>query len=277
MLEKDEFAISPGEYARPTNLIDKGTWESIVGLPDDVSIRTSDKYGSQLDIMWDFWGTWIRVVLGLQALTKHRRNSPTAIAACDATDEFQAATYVALVGYYRVAFSCLRNVLEQVTIASQLQISGNAQDFLDWRNNEDRVRFGWAADLLPRNPSVSALEQRLKASVADCLFQQTPKGLVRRAFALMSKYTHGAPGFADGDARESNGPIFLDRVFLEWRVAALKTYAIALTELKLAHPNLDELPDGPPSTTLGEFRRQVVARIPSDDPDSRIFDALVDS
>ena len=277
MLEKDDFAIAPGEYAGPTNLIDNGTWDSIVGLPDDVSIRTSDKYGSQLDIVWDFWGIWTRVVLGIQALANHERNSPTAIAARDATDEFQAATYVALVGYYRVAFSCLRNVLEQVTIAAQLQIGGNTHDFEDWRNSEDRVRFGWATDLLPGNPKVSALEQRLKSSVADCLFQQAPKGLVRRMFAHLSKYTHGAVGFADGDVRDSNGPIFVDHLFLKWCVAALKTYAIALTELKLAHPDLDNLPSGPPATTLDEFRSEVVRHIPSDDPDRSIFEALTDS
>lgn len=48
MLEKPDFAWAPGKYSGPTNLIDEDTWISIVALPDDVSIRTSDKYGSQL-------------------------------------------------------------------------------------------------------------------------------------------------------------------------------------------------------------------------------------
>lgn len=274
-LEKQDFACAPGEYAGPTNLIGKGTWESITCLPDDVSIRTSDQYGSQLETMWDFWRIWTRLVLGVQALSKDPKNSPTSIASCDATDEFQAATYVALVGFYRAAFSCLRNVLEQITIASQLQASGNAQDFSDWRKGEDRIRFGWAADLLPRDPNVSTLEQRLKSSAEDCLFGQTPKGLARRLFVLLSQYAHGAAGFADGDVRGSNGPIFLDQTFLTWCVAALKTYAIALTELKLVHPGLDELPHGSTRITLDELRRQVVAHIPSDDPERPVFDALV--
>lgn len=137
MLEEGDFALAPAEYAGPTNLIDEDTWKSIVALADDVSIRTSDKYGSQLQTMWEYWGMWTRVVGGVQALTGEPSESPTAIAACDATDEFQAGTYNALVGYYRVAFSCLRNVLEQMTIALQLSLSNDAHDFVDWRNGED--------------------------------------------------------------------------------------------------------------------------------------------
>jgi hypothetical protein len=56
MLEKDDFAVASGEYSGATNLIDEYTWKSIVVLPDDVSIRTSDKYGSQLQQMWEYWG-----------------------------------------------------------------------------------------------------------------------------------------------------------------------------------------------------------------------------
>src|SRR5882724_2778466 len=97
LLEKEDFGLASGEYAGPINLIDEGTWHSIVDLPDDVSIRTTDKYGSQLGQMWKFWDMWTRVVGGVQALSKDCKESPSAIAACDATDEFQAATYSALV------------------------------------------------------------------------------------------------------------------------------------------------------------------------------------
>ncbi len=276
LLGKDDFAFASGEYAGPTDLIDKATWRSIVDLPDDVSIRTSDKYGSQLGQMWEFWRMWPRVVGGVQALTKNCKESPTAIAACDATDEFQAATYSALVGYYRVAYSCLRNVVEQITIATQLTISKNADDFKDWRAGEDRIKLGWAADLLPRSPAINALERHLKARTSDSLFTQEPKGWVRRFFVQLSKYTHGAHGYADGDLRQSNGPIFLPKTFLDWCVAALKTYAIALHELKLAHPDLQELPWGPPRLTLDEFRLRIVAIIPTSKEEEAFFQSLID-
>ena len=276
MLEKSDFCLAEGEYPGPTNLIDEATWKSIVFLPDDVSIRTSDKYGLQLEKMWDYWDMWTRVVGGVQALSKDPAASATAIAVCDATDEFQAATFAALVGFYRVAFSCLRNVLEQVTIAAQLAISKDAKDFTDWRNGDDRIKFGWAADRLLMHTAFAALEQHLKATTKDSLFNQAPKGLARRLFVEVSKYTHGAAGFADGDSRQSNGPIFLAKTFLDWCVLALKTYAIALHELKVTHPQLDRLAWGPPVLTLNEFRRKVVADIPSNDSQRAFFQSLAD-
>src|SRR5581483_4294497 len=209
MLEEDDFAIFGGKYRGPTNLIDEATWESIVSLPDDVSIRTSDAYGPQLRQMWDYWDMWNRVILGLQALSQNPQECPTVIAACDASDEFQAGTYAALVGYYRVAFSCLRNILEQMAIGVQLAISGNARDFVDWRNAEERIKFGWAADVLPNSANVAALEKHLRAETGDSFFAQTPKGLARRLFLTLSKYTHGSAGFTDAHTRKSNGPIFV--------------------------------------------------------------------
>lgn len=267
MLEKKDFALASGRYPGPTNLIGRKTWRSIVGLPDDVSIRTSDKHGSQLEQMWNYWGVWGRVVLGVQELSKDPTNAPTAIAACDASDEFQASTYCALVGYYRVAFSCLRNVLEQMTIAIRVALSKDAESFADWRNGDYKIGFGWAADLLPKNAPVAALEQHLRASTTDSLFNQNPKGFARRLFSEFSKYTHGAAGFTDADSRESNGPIFVPRAFLSWCVAALKTYLVVLHELKLVHAQLDQLPFGPPTLHFDEFRRDVVKYIPRNDKD----------
>jgi len=278
MFEKKDFLHAEGEYSGPTNLIEEGTWISIVALPDDVSIRTSDKYGLQLEKIWDYWGMWTWVVRGIQALTTNPEESPTAIAACDATDEFQAATYAALVGFYRLAFSALRNVLEQVTIAVHLTLSNDAKSFRDWRNGEERVRFGWAADMLSSDPAVVILEKHLKAATNDSLFAQTPKGLARRCFVEASKYTHGVAGFTDGDSRESNGPIFLPKTFLQWCVTALKTYAIVLHQIKLAHPALNDLPDeieptGPP-LSVNEFRRRVIADIPPNDPELVVLKSL---
>jgi hypothetical protein len=224
--------------------------------------------------MWGYWGLWTRVVLGVQLLSKDSKESPTAIAACDATDEFQGATYCALTGYYRVAFSCLRNALEQTTIASRLTLVPDATFFTDWRNASEKIGFGWAADTIAKSSGVTALEKHLKSATADSLFAQNPRGLARRFFVELSKYTHGAAGFTDADSRESNGPIFVPRAFLAWTAAALKTYAISLHLLKLAHPQLKNLPYGPPRTTFDQFRRRVVRMIPSSDKDRAFFRAL---
>ena len=276
MLEDSDFAIAPGGYPGPTNLIHEAAWRSIVSLPDDVSIRTSDQYGPQLQQVCEYWSMWGRAVLAIQDLGSNPAESATAVAACDAADEFQAATYCALVGYYRVAFSCLRNVLEQITIGTRLMLSTDAESFADWRNGNEHIGFGWAADTIMKNPEVRALEEHLKATAADSLFAQTPKGVARRLFAELSKYTHGAAGFTDADLRKSNGPIFAPETFLAWWAATLRVYAVALHELRIAHA-LKALPYGPPAVTFDTFRRRVVADIPSDDKDFSFFESLANS
>jgi hypothetical protein len=274
MLERKDFAIAPGRYSGPTDLIQKNTWRTIISLPDDVSIRTSDRYGSQLKQMEEYSGIWGRVVLAVQALSKNPRKSPLAIAACDAADEFQASMYCALVGYYRVAFSCLRNVLEQMTIAMRLAVITDPKSFADWRNTETRIGFGWAADTLRKAAEVVAVEQHLKTATRDSLFAQNPKGFVRRLFGQLSKYTHGTTGFTDADFRQSNGPILVPQAFLAWHAATVKTYVIALHELKLGESRLRELPYGPPSVTLDEFRRKVLTDLSKRDRDSRFLQSL---
>ena len=129
--------------------------------------------------------------------------------------------------------------------------------------------------MLPKNAAVANLEQHLSSNSSDTLFAQVPKGLARRVFVQLSKHTHGAAGFTDGDHRQSNGPIFVPKIFLSWCVATLKTYALALHLLKLAHPQLNELPWGPPELTIDDFRKSVVADIPATDTERHLFEALV--
>lgn len=274
MLTDDDFAFSSGEYLGPTNLIDEATWNSIVSLPDDVSIRTSDRFGPQLRQVWRFWDLWNRVVGAVQSLSNSSAESATAIAACDASDEFQAGVYCSLVGHYRVAFSCLRNVLEQITIAAQLDIKADKRDFHDWRNADERIKFGWAADMLPKNARLESLEEHLRVAVNDTLFDQNPKGFARRLFAELSKYAHGAAEFTDGDLRQSNGPIFVAEAFLGWCAVMFKTYLVCLHELKLAHPTLRDLPWGPPAMNLEQLRAEVTACVASEDQDLAFFQAL---
>lgn len=276
MLEKKDFALTSGRYPGATDLIRKKTWRHIISLPDDVSIRTSDRFGSKLEQMNEYSDTWGRIVLGIQSLSKRPRKSPTAIAACDAADEFEASAYCALVGYYRVAFSCLRNVLEQMTIATRLTLIGDSKSFADWRNAETRIGFGWAADTLPQSTEVAAIEQHLRKVTGDSLFAQSPKGFARRLFGQLSKYTHGAAGFTDADFRQSNGPIFVPKTFLAWCAATVKTYALALHEIKLCAPNLIELPYGPPLVRFDEFRSRVVKDIPAGDKEHRFLRSLAD-
>lgn len=274
MLEDDDFAISSGKYKESTNLVDEDTWNSIISLSDDVSIRTSDMFGPQLQKMWRFWDMWNRVAGAVQEFGKEPGESAIAIAACDASDEFQGAIHCALVGYYRVAFSCLRNVLEQTMIALQLDISRAPGDFDDWLGGEERIKFGWAADMLSKSAQFGGLEEHLKAVVNDTFFGQAPKGFARRLFMELSKYTHGVPEFTDWDLRRSTGPVFVPDGFRKWSAVMFKTYLICLHGLKLVYPELRDLPWGPPPMNVEQLRSEVVSCIAHGDGDKVFFHAL---
>jgi len=75
----------------PSDQIDKDTWDGIVSLPDDVSIRTSDHYGSALKKFWSFWGEWICLVSAVQETVEDPTTCPIAHVACNMIDEFQAS------------------------------------------------------------------------------------------------------------------------------------------------------------------------------------------
>src|SRR5208283_3299862 len=46
VLERDDFAYAPGPELPPSDLVDENTWRGITTLPDDVSIRASNHYGT---------------------------------------------------------------------------------------------------------------------------------------------------------------------------------------------------------------------------------------
>lgn len=69
ILEPEDFALGSDEPDGPPNdLIDAKTWESIVSLQDDVSIRTSNDYGSTLALLWRYKNEWNCLVIALQEL-----------------------------------------------------------------------------------------------------------------------------------------------------------------------------------------------------------------
>jgi hypothetical protein len=116
VLEPEDFALGPDDTdSPPSDLIDEDTWRSMMSLQDDVSVKTSNEYGSALKQMWGFWSEWSCVVGALQELAPSVGEAPLCAAACDVGDEFQASISNAVVGFYRVAFSCLRNALENMS------------------------------------------------------------------------------------------------------------------------------------------------------------------
>jgi hypothetical protein len=176
-LPPEAFAISDGMDAPPTDLIPEETWNSIAHLPDDVSLRTSDHYGTCLKELWAFWGDWVTLVLDLQGPNQELADSAIARVALDSAAYFQASVHNALVGYYRLAFTSLRGVVENMTVGTHFELSSDQVRFSSWLTG-DEFGFGWAADQLRQNATVAQLEQELQAAAQDDLFRQrnTPTG-----------------------------------------------------------------------------------------------------
>jgi hypothetical protein len=260
-LPPEAFAVSIGDDSPPTDLIPKATWTSIISLPDDVSLRTSDHHGSSLARLWELWGYWPCVVGGLQDAAADPTRSPIAHTACDATDYFQASIYNALVGHYRLACTSLRGVVENMTLGIHLELDHDMTTFDDWLGGSERG-FGWAADHARQHARVVALERTLRASVGDDLFHQRQPpadegGLARRLFRTLSKYAHGAPKFNDGDLWQSNGPIYVVEAFESWTDTFLTVYAFGTMLARLAQPSLDKLPWGSPYSARELFTHAV--------------------
>lgn len=157
--------------------------------------------------MDDLWGAWVESTGEV-----HDCLFPAML---DAGDDFQSATYFALTGFYRVSVSVLRSALERMTIATWAQVSSKGAEYKAWQQGKCALSFGNACDGLVE--CTGNLRGHLRATVSDSLFDQktstTEGGFARRIFEGLSEFTHGRPGYSDGDMRRSNGPIYVKSAF----------------------------------------------------------------
>lgn len=230
VLTRRDFAYAPKPAPQPSDIIGKATWNSIVSLPDDVAIRTTDYHGTTLTQLHDLWGAWVESFGTTQDCM-----FPVML---DAGDDFQAATYTALTGFYRLSIAALRSALELVTIGAWAQVCGRHQEFRDWLAGKVAFSFGQACDGL--SGGAADLEAHLRATVNDSLFgQRNPPddgGFLRRMFGGISDFSHVRPGYADGDMRRSNGPIYVGLAFKHVAWVHFETLGVCFLLLLLARP-----------------------------------------
>ena len=217
----------------PQDLIKKKTWKSIISLPDDVSLRTSENHGTELRVMHALWASWIESVQEGQDAISYTM--------LDASDEFQTCLFNSLCGFYRVAASCLRNALELNTIGVYFQLSSNPSEFLEWKEGKREISFGMACDQLLRHPKTKPLHNFLKSQMAYSIFEQKSTGnsggWARRLYSELSDFAHSRPtlsSFILWD--ESNGPAYTPSSFHMVYALYLDTMALSYVLVKLAKP-----------------------------------------
>jgi hypothetical protein len=229
--------------------IDEDTWRGIWTLPDSVAIQTSNIFGTILRDVHSLSEAWSLLFHPLGDVSL-----PLTEAALDAGDAFDGAAFCAVVGYYRLAFTSLRAVVENLCIALHAELFASSADkkHTQWFTGNKEMKFGDAACLLPDDPGVVRLETTLRRRIGNDLFRQKQRapqrqqaaGHARMLFDSLSKFAHARPDYTDAALRGgSNGPVFESQTFLNWGSAFVGTYALALVLLRLGRPNLDRLED----------------------------------
>lgn len=232
VLTRGDFGYAPKTESRPTDVIDRHTWNSIVILPDDVAIRTSNHHGTALRQLDALGGAWVEAIGEEQDYM-----FPVML---DAADDFQAATYLVLTGYYRLSLSALRSAIELVSIGAWAQVCGRDAEFRNWRAQKIPLSFGQSCDGL--RSATSNLGKHLRATVNDSLFDprtsSTEGGFARRLYSGVSEFAHARPGHTDSDLRKSNGPIYVRSVFKRVAWMQFETFALCTVLVGLARPKV---------------------------------------
>jgi len=230
-LPPEAFAIASGPDLPPRDLIKKSVWASIVSFPDDVSIRTSDDHGTDLEAMHELWGSWIESCGSDQ--------DPVSYFMLDSADEFQASMFNSLCGFYRIASDSLRAAIEKATVGVYFQLCALEQ----WKPEVSlEVKFGSACDGLSGHSSIRPLSEYLKSKIGSAIFEKKtlsdPGGWARRLYSRLSEFAHAKGGKTSAAMWEgSNGPIYVSKSFGETYALYLDTMALSFALVKLARPS----------------------------------------
>jgi len=216
-LEPHEFAISEGQDAPPSDLIERDIWDGIVHLPEDVSIRISDHNGIRLRLLYSLWSDWIGAV--------GDPDRPDEVFSCmlDATDCFQCANFNFLHGFYRAALAELRTALELVVIGVYGALNPNDKDYVAWKKGSGELNLGRCR---------RRLFASLRKEQAKWMFEDG--GFLAVSYQALCNYTHSRPDASDSALWQSNGPVYNAQAITLTFTTALSVYAMCYVLVKLA-------------------------------------------
>jgi hypothetical protein len=238
VLEPDDFALGSNDPdPPPSDPISQKTWHGILGFSDDVAIRTSDCNGGALGQAYWLRSQWLAAI--------GQEHDALFGPMLDSADDLQASIFNALHGYYRAGFSALRNVLELTAVGTSGSFLHGSQAYAAWRSGSSEFSFGKACDHLSDEPMLNEFNAHLRGSVGQSLFDAKDKkagrdgGYARQWYTALCGYAHSRPGLTDGDLWESNGPIYVEKVFRDWFCAYSRTISICSVLILLCCPSDD--------------------------------------
>jgi hypothetical protein len=193
-LESDDFAISEGPEFVPRGKIDKEVWQGIVGLPDDVMIRTTDYRQNDVEHAYHVAQSWHDVMKSLP-------KGPLDTQAFSVYENLETSLFNALAGWYRTAGLALRAASDDLLVGLFYQTNR------DRRGEFDAVVEGKSA-----SPPFREIREWLSQLSANSLFDH-PNGAYRKLYDRLSVYTHR---ISNNAMWESNGPIYATEAFDRW-------------------------------------------------------------
>jgi hypothetical protein len=235
LLPPEAFAIAKGPDLPPKDLIDETIWNSVMNLPDDVSLRTSADHGTELKLIYELWASIINNVGNVEDVMWH--------SLLDVADEIMACIVNSIIGFYGLSGSCLRSALELTAHGAFYQRCRSISDYKAWRKSQGDINFGEACDGLNSLNDVKTINSYLYSKMKDTLFEQKGRyknysgGWARKLHSELSNFVHSKPSYSHVDLwNGSTGPIYIRQSF--GRVSALfcDTFALIYVLIKLSRP-----------------------------------------
>jgi hypothetical protein len=155
--------------------------------------------------------------------------------ALDASDEFQAAPFVAMHGWYRQATAGLRNAVEAMANGAAFAVRDDSVRYAGWRTGNFEPKFGNAIELLAADWRLAALDNRLGS---PGLFGRKPDRVVQETYNKLCRYAHSRAGYTNADIWQSNGPVFIGSAFTQFWTDFCDAVALCYVLLKIGWPRL---------------------------------------
>lgn len=237
LLPPEAFAYAEGPDLPPRDLIEEKVWNSIMNLPDDVSLRTSAEHGTELKFMYGLWFSILDTSGKVEDVMWH--------SLLDTADELMACIVNSLIGFYRLVYSGLRSALETTLNGVYYQRCKTLQDFKKWRVNQEKIDFDLACSKITKLDDVKSTNNYLFSKLKTTLSEQKNSrykgyegGWIRKLYSQLSNYVHSRPSNTFGDLwLGSNGPIYIRQSFGRVSASYCDTLSLIYVLIKLARPN----------------------------------------
>lgn len=211
-LPDDDFALVSEDPDPPTDRIAEDDWRGMMALPDDAVLRTTTFQGAVAGHCNDMWLAVVGTIPGDRA-----ESSPVFEAILDLADHFRAASFSTIHGFYRQSFATVRSAVELMVITARLSKFDGMAVLRSWRYGEGvdlKIHFAQDLDRLAQTDTFALLNEAMAPSVFAQGKGNTRSGWVWSTYRVLSRFTHGQPGYTDGELWHSNGPIWVPDTFV---------------------------------------------------------------